>query len=373
MATDVSKKNEKEMEYRMLGGTGLKVSVLGFGTMSFNNLEQAQSMMVAARKIGINFFDNAELYGAPLGNAEVLFGKALKNLESENPELWRRSDLVITTKLYFGPSPNLTENVPTNVYGKNESGLSRKHLMEGVDASLKRMQLEYVDIIYAHRHDAATPLLEVIEGFTQIIRDGKAFYWGTSMWPAVRIIEAYWLAKMHKLIPPVVEQPLYSMFNRSYVELEYLPVFNEPYNIGTTVWSPLDGGILTGKYLNEVPKDSRLGSDRLGAWFKPEFDRTIEAKMAKVPHLKKVCERLKCELADLALAWVLKNKNVSVCLLGASRPSQLESNLSSLVVARKLDKETMEELDKILANKPVRDGRIWADNGRVEKKTIETF
>jgi len=345
-----NKKEVEKMEFRTLGGTGLLVSVLGFGTMSFNNLKQAQSMMAAARKIGINFFDNAELYGAPLGNAEVLFGEALKNLQKEDPILWRRSDLVITTKLYFGPNPTLTENIPTNVYGKNELGLSRKHLIEGVNASLKRMDLEYVDIIYAHRCDLTTPLLETVQGFTQIIRDGKAFYWGTSMWPALKIVEAYWLAKVHKLIPPIVEQPIYNMFARHYMELEYLPVFDQPYTVGTTVWSPLDGGQLTGKYLNEIPKDSRIGSDRLGIWFRHEFERTLEWKREKVASLQKIAKELGCELADLALAWVLKNKNVSVCLLGASRPEQLEQNLTSLTVAKKLTKEIMEKIEKTLEN-----------------------
>jgi len=259
----------------------------------------------------------------------------------------------------------LTKNLPGNVYGKNELGLSRKHLIEGIDASLKRMQLEYVDVVYAHRFDPSTPILEIVQAFTQLIRDGKAFYWGTSMWPAVRILEAYWIAKVNKLIPPVVEQPLYNMFSRQYVEAEYLPLFEDPYNIGTTVWCPLDSGILTGKYLEGIPKDSRLGSDRLAVWFQGAFDRTIEEKRAKLRKLQKICEQLKCELAELALAWILKNKDVSVCLVGASRAEQLESNIKALDVAKKLDKETMAELEKILENKPVRDASMWGTWGRV--------
>ncbi|ETO37019.1 hypothetical protein RFI_00042 [Reticulomyxa filosa] len=245
MSTDESKTKEIPMEYRLLGGTGLKVSVFGFGSMTFNTLEQAQSMMKAARKIGINFFDNAgkasilchtvlhmrflwllalhkygnikinrvvrSSFGQCRGlffffflvvafpcnekrilttNIKILFGKALKNLQSEDATLWRRSDLVITTKLFFGPNPTLTENRPGIVYGKIEVGTSRKHLLEGVDASLKRLQLDYVDVIYAHRHDPTTPILETVRAFTQIIEDGKAFYWGTSMWPAIKILEA---------------------------------------------------------------------------------------------------------------------------------------------------------------------------------------
>ena len=195
MATDESKKPEFEMEYRMLGGTGLKVSCLGLGTMTFNSTDQAKELMTTARKYGVNFFDNAELYGEPLGQAEAYFGEALEQLQKENGLLWRRSDLVITTKLFFGPSgdPKQENNPMTlqNQVGKNEAGLSRKHIVEGMKGSLKRMKLDYVDVVFAHRWDPLTPTLEVVRAFTQLIRDGKAYYWGTSMWTAQKITEAY--------------------------------------------------------------------------------------------------------------------------------------------------------------------------------------
>jgi len=198
----------------------------------------------------------------------IFFGKALKELQKEDPDLWRRSDLVITDKIYMGTSDNKQANRIDRYFGQNELGLSRKHLIEGMTDLLKRLQLEYVDIIYAHRYDGLTPMLEIVQGFNYIIQKGWASYWGTSMWPAQKLTEAYWIAKINHLIPPVVEQPIYNMFARQYVELEYLPMFELPYGLGTSIFSPLDAGILTGKYNKEIPKDSRLGGDRLAIWFK---------------------------------------------------------------------------------------------------------
>ena len=191
-ATTESKEEKFEMEYRLMGGTGLKVSCLGFGSMTFNSKDQAKELMSVARKYGVNFFDNAELYGEPLGDAEVFFGQAYAELLAEDPLLWRRSDLVITTKLFFGPSGDRTQaNTPMTVYGANERGTSMKHIIEGMNNSLKRMNLEYVDVVMAHRWDPLTPTEEVVRAFTKLIRDGKAFYWGTSCWTPQKITEAY--------------------------------------------------------------------------------------------------------------------------------------------------------------------------------------
>jgi len=226
--------------------------------------------------------------------------------------------------------------------------------MEAMKDILIRLQLEYVDVVYAHRYDALTPMLEIVQGFTDIIKKGHAFYWGTSMWPAQKLTEAYWIAKINNLIPPIVEQPIYNMFARQYLELEYLPMFDYPYQLGTTIWSPLDGGILTGKYNKDIPKDSRLGGDRLGKWFK---DNLKAAKVEKIEALIPIAEELKTTMTNLALAWCLKNPNVSVVLLGASKGEQVIENAGALEVARNLKPEHMKKIEEILANKPQAD---WA-------------
>eukprot|EP01084_Bolivina_argentea_P287310 492989_1 len=267
--SDEKKQNPADiMEYRILGNTGLKVSCLGLGMMTLDSEDQAIELISTVRKYGVNFFDNAELYGRPCGTGEKLFGSALKKLQEKDPKLYRRSELVITTKLFFGCGDGNQPNTKNRKYAPNELGLSRKHLIEGINESLERLQLDYVDIIYAHTVDALTPTEEIVMGFTDIIRNGKAFYWGTSGWPAQKITEAYWIAKINNWIPPVVEQPPYNMFNRTQVEKDLLPMFYAPYKIGTTIWGPLDAGILTGKYVKEVPKDSRLGDgNSLGKWW----------------------------------------------------------------------------------------------------------
>jgi len=354
MAAAEEKKDSKAdlMEYRMLGGTGLKVSCLGLGTMSLDSEEQTIELLSAVRNYGVNFFDNAELYGEPCGNASKLFGSALKKLQAKDAKLWRRSDLVITTKLFFGASGGDQPNSPIRPYGVNEKGLSRKHLIEAMNEELERLQLDYVDVVLAHRHDPLTPMLEIVRGFTDIIRSGKAFYWGTSMWSAQKITEAYWVAKVNKLIAPVVEQPLYNMFSRDIMEKDYLPMFEQPYNIGTTTWSPLDSGILTGKYVKEVPKDSRLGGqNRLGKWWGNEKYVAAE-KNAKVEKLMEIAKEMGVSMVSLALGWVIKNKNVSVCLLGGSKASQLEQNCEALAAAKKLTAEELKRIDEILDNNP---------------------
>jgi len=370
MAQDKTDEKKFEMEYRMLGGTGLKVSVLGFGTMTFDNEDNAVELLETCRKFGVNFFDNAELYGEPLGNSEIVFGKALKKLQQKNPELWRRSELVITTKLFFFEGTGKQKNSPTVKYAENEFGLSRKHLMEGIKGSLQRLQLDYVDVLYAHRYDPATPMEEIVRGFTDIIRSGKALYWGTSMWSSQKLTEAYWVAKVNNLIPPIVEQPIYNMFARNIVEIEYSPLYEQPYALGTTVWSPLDTGVLTGKYNKDVPKESRLGDNRLGVWLKAHYEKTLSAKIEKVELLIKFAkDKFNTSVTTLALAWVIKNRNVSVCLLGATKSAQLEENMQSIEIAQKLTKEDLAEIDKLLDNKPISDGMRQID-GRLPVKKI---
>eukprot|EP01083_Nonionella_stella_P067703 179266_1 len=341
------------MEYRMLGNTGLKVSVLGFGTMSLDSEDQAIELIAAVRKYGVNFFDNAELYGQPRGTAEKLFGSALKKLQEKDPKLYRRSDLVITTKLFFGCMDGQQPNVPNGKYGPNDLGLSRKHLMEGIKESLERLQLEYVDVLYAHRYDHRTPMEEIVRGFTDIIQSGKALYWGCSMWTAQKLTEAYWVAKINGWIPPVVEQPPYNMFTRNLMESEYLPMFEAPYKLGATVFSPLDSGILTGKYVKDIPKDSRLGGkNRLGKWW-GDANYVKQEKNEKVAKLMEFAKELDVSMVSLALGWVIKNKNVSCCMLGGRKASQLEQNMEALVAAKKLNVETLKKIDDILENKPV--------------------
>jgi len=370
--TDDQKPEEQkfEMEYRMMGGTGLKVSVMGYGTMTFDNEDNAIELLEVCRKYGVNFFDNAELYGQPMGNAEILFGKALKKLQKKDPLLWRRSDLVITTKLFFFDGTLKQKNGPTVKYAKNEIGLSRKHLMEGIKGSLERLQLDYVDIVYAHRYDSVTPMEEIVRGFTDIIRSGKAFYWGTSMWPAQKLTEAYWIARLNNLIPPVVEQPIYNMFSRDIVELEYPPLYEQPYGLGTTIWSPLDSGILTGKYNDEIPTDSRLSDkNRLSGWFKLYYEKTKEEKTEVVKALMAYAkEKFNSTVTILALAWTIKNRNVSVCILGGTKPQQLEENMKAIELASKLTKQHLEDIDKILENKPTIDPLRIPLNRLPEKK-----
>jgi len=348
-----------EMEYRMLGNTGLKVSVLGFGSMTFDDEDNAVELLEACRKYGINFFDNAELYGQPLGNSDAVFGKALKKLQKKDPLLWRRSDLVITAKLFFfdGTGKQSNSSPLTVKYAKNELGLSRKHVMEGMKGCLERLQLDYVDIVYAHRYDPSTPMEEIVRGFTDIIRSGKAFYWGTSMWPAQKITEAYWIAQLNNLIPPVVEQPIYNMFSRNIVELEYAPLYEKPYGLGTTIWGPLDSGILTGKYNDEIPPDSRLSDkNRLSGWVKPRLEKTKAEKIEVVKPLTAYAkEKFNTTVTVLALAWTIKNRNVSVCILGGTKPKQVEENVKAIELASKLTKQHLEEIEKMLDNKPMID------------------
>lgn len=341
----------KDMLFRYLGNTGLKVSVLGLGGWltygsdgGVKEIQQTAECLQKAWDYGINFFDTAEVYAE--GNSEVIMGKALKQCNFE------RDDYVITTKLHFGDGNGFPNN----------HGLSRKHIIEGMKRSLTRLDLESVDVVYAHRADFwCTPMEETVRAFNTIIEKGQAHYWGTSEWSAFEIEHAQHVATRLGLQGPVVEQPQYNMFVRERFEAEYSPLY-KLYQYGTTVWSPLYQGILTGKYNDGIPTDSRYATISKEEASKFESD-TTKAQIEKVRKLTKVAEKLGGSMASLALAWVVKNPNVSVAILGATKASQIEENVKSLEILPKLTDEVMKEIEKILENEPTLPGPIPASRG----------
>lgn len=323
------------MEYRHLGTSGLQVSALSLGawvTYGGQVGEQvAYDCMVAAREAGVNFFDNAEAYAG--GNAEVVMGNVLKRTG------WKRSDVVISTKIFWGGD------------GPNDTGLSRKHLVEGTLASLARLQLDYVDLLFCHRPDPYTPVEETVRAMTYLVNQGKALYWGTSEWSAERIMEAYAVARREHLIPPTMEQPQYHMFEREKVEKDYLPLYREM-GLGTTIWSPLASGLLSGKYNNGIPEGTRVtlpGYEWLRRMLESEDGRR---RIEKVKALAPVAGSLGCTMAQLAIAWCLKNPHVSTVITGASKPEQVTENMKALDVVAKLTPDVMERIEGILENKP---------------------
>ncbi|KAJ3030117.1 UNVERIFIED_CONTAM: hypothetical protein HDU68_010039 [Siphonaria sp. JEL0065] len=328
------------MEYRHLEQSGLKVSALSLGSwLTFGaqvDDDLTEQCMKVAYENGMNFFDNAEMYAG--GKAELAMGKAIKKLG------WKRSSFVISTKIFGGGS------------GVNEKGLSRKHLIEGTKACLARLQLDYVDLIYAHRPDPDTPMEEIVRGFNYLIEKGFAFYWGTSEWSAEEISEGHRVADRLGLIHPIMEQPEYNMFNREKVEKEYAPLYAK-YGLGTTTYSPLDGGILSGKYNKDIPVGSRF-SNKDSPMMKM-LAAGLEApdgkeKIAKVERLMVIAEKLDVTVAQLALAWILKNPNVTTVITGASKPSQVLENVKAIAVVSKLTEEIVAEIEGILNNKPER-------------------
>jgi len=343
------------MIFRVLGNTGMPVSVLSYGFWASHGdktdastedaVEVAMKCMRVAREGGVNFFDNAEGYGRAPGDAEIVFGKALKRLQDEDPHLWRRSDLMVSTKIFFGGGG-------AKFGGQNEFGLSRKHVMEGLDASLKRMNLEYVDIVFCHRFDPLTGTESIVRHMTDTVRSGRAMSWGTSEWSAQRITEAYWIAKQGGLEPPMAEQPQFNLFHRDRVENEYAALYQQPYNIGTTIWSPLASGLLTGKYDEGVPKGSRLDQKRY-AWLQKTLKKWgKDGSLEKAKRLEKLAQQqLKCSLAQLAIAWCVK-KGATTVLLGASKLEQIQHNFEALDVFEQLTADHMESIEKILMNKP---------------------
>lgn len=281
-------------------------------------------------------FDSAETYAN--GASEVEMGRALKELG------WPRDEYVLTTKVFFG----------TGRKEPNTRGLSRKHVVEGLKSSLARLDTPYVDVVFAHRPDPATPILEVVEAFTQVIRNlNLAYYWGTSEWSAAQITEAIQLADKHNLIAPVVEQPQYNAFHRERFEVEYAPVFKQ-HGYGSTIWSPLASGLLTGKYNDGIPQDSRFATNKefFSSTVKELETEEGKAKLEKVRKLTKIAERLGATATHLSLAWAAKNPNVSTVILGATKIEQVLDNLKALDVIDKLTPEIMEEIEGVLDNKP---------------------
>jgi voltage-dependent potassium channel beta subunit len=333
------------MEYRFLGKSGLKVSALSFGAwVTFQDqldVDKAHECMKTAFDAGVNFFDNAEVYAG--GMAEIIMGQVLKKAG------WKRSDLVISTKIFWGGTPQ-GSGQPSKP-GPNDRGLSRKHIIEGTDAALQRLDLEYVDLLYCHRPDIDTPIEETVWAMNHVLQQGKALYWGTSEWSAAQIRRAYDIARREHLIPPTMEQPQYNMFCRDRVEAEYAPLYDE-IGLGTTIWSPLASGILTGKYNDGIPQGSRLSLENY-QWLKPELESEAgRAKVAKVKQLTPLAEELGCTMAQLAIAWCLTNDDISTVITGASGSEQITENMAALKIAEQLTPDLQERIEKILDNRP---------------------
>jgi voltage-dependent potassium channel beta subunit len=318
------------MEYRRLGRSGLKVSALSLGAWvtygSQVGEDVARECMTAAHDAGVNFFDNAEAYGG--GQAETVMGNVLKKAG------WRRESLVISTKVFWGGK------------GPNDEGLSHKHVIEGVNAALRRLQLDYVDLAFCHRADPNTPIEETVRAWDILVRQGKVFYWGTSEWSAKEILQAHDFATKNGLTPPVMEQPQYNMFSRERVETEYAPLY-EKLGMGTTIWSPLASGVLSGKYNDGIPAGSRLDMAKMG-WLKDSV--LSEARVVKVRAIAGIARELGCTTAQLALAWCLANPRVSTVITGASKKEQVAENMLALDFVEKLDAGVMKRIDTILSS-----------------------
>ncbi|KAJ4304642.1 hypothetical protein N0V90_000168 [Kalmusia sp. IMI 367209] len=338
-----------EMEYRFVGESGLQVSAISIGGwITYGGLleeEKTLACLKAAYDAGINFFDCAEGYAG--GESEKAMGRAIKHFG------WRRNDIVVSTKINWGAANSGFEGPRTKI---NNIGLSRKHIIEGTQASLERLQLDYVDILYAHRPDRHTPIAETVRAFNHLIDTGKALYWGTSEWLASEIEEAWAVADRLGLVGPIVEQPGYSLLRRDKVDGEFANAkLYQRRGLGLTIFSPLAGGLLTGKYVDGVPEDSRLRtSDEpavkniIGKVGSREWDE----QQGKVRALVGIAERLGTNVATLSMAWVLCNKAVSSAITGASRPEQIWQTVHAVAVYKKLTPEVLEEIEEIMKNKP---------------------
>jgi len=316
------------MNYRRIGHAGIKVSELSLGSwVTYGNqmdANAARECMAAAWDQGVNFFDNAEVYA--LGKSEEIMGEVLKKLA------WPRIQYLVSTKFFWGLAD-----------GPNQRNtLNRKYLLDGIDASLKRLRLDYVDLVYCHRPDPNTPIEETVWAMHDMISRGKALYWGTSEWSAAEIRAAWDIAERHHLRKPVVEQPEYNLFHRKRVEEEHADLYGS-IGLGLTTWSPLDSGILTGKYRDGIPAGSRGSIQRLAFMAEKINDK---GKQAAVNDLEAIAKALDCTLAQLALAWCLKNPNVSTVITGASRVSQVEENMKAVAVVSRLTDEVMRRSDK---------------------------
>lgn len=324
------------MEYRQLGRSGLQLSVLSFGSwVTFHKQIDdsiADELMGMAYDSGINFFDNAEVYA--LGESEKMMGRVLKKKN------WDRTSYVLSSKAYFGWRGK--QNKP------NQTGLSRKHLFEACHEALQRLQADYLDLFFCHRPDPAVPIEEVVWTMHNLIQQGKILYWGTSQWSGAEIMEAHRIAQQYCLIGPTMEQPQYNMFERFKMEQDYLPVFQNV-GLGTTIWSPLATGFLTGKYNDGIPEGSRLDIKGFD-WLKERWLQ--EDKIKKVRQLGDLAKTLNVSLASLAIAWTIKNPNVTTAILGATKKEQLTENMKALDVVNILTPDVMEQIEKILQNKP---------------------
>jgi len=319
------------MEYRHLGRSGIKVSELSLGSwVTFHNqvgIDSAIESMSAAYEAGVNFFDNAENYAS--GLSEEVMGAALKKLG------WRRGSYLVSTKFFWGINETPNE----------KNTLNRKYLIEGINGSLKRLGLDYVDLIFCHRPDSTTPIEETVWAMHNILEWGKALYWGTSEWSAAEIMAAIEIAERHHLHKPVMEQPQYNMFVRNRVEVEYARLFKD-YGIGATTWSPLASGLLTGKYNNGIPEGSR-GNLPGYEWLRDQL--TNQNAITKVKQLQVIAAELGTTMAQMALAWCLKNPNVSTVITGASRVEQVRDNMKALAVVDKLTPDAMQQIGSIIS------------------------
>ncbi len=323
------------MEYRRLGKSGLKVSEFSFGSwVTFGkqvDLDAAMEIMATAYDAGINFFDNAE--GYEQGNSEKVMGKALKKLE------WTRDSYILSSKVFWGGSK------PT------QRGLSFKHVVDGCHQALKRLKVDYLDLYFCHRPDLDTPIEETVRAMHTLVMQGKILYWGTSEWTAQQLTEAWGVARANNLTPPTMEQPQYNLFERQKVESDYLPLY-DLMGLGTTIWSPLASGILTGKYNGGIPEDSRMNLPGY-EWLKDSLGTDAgREKLRKTEELSHLATELGMSMTHLALLWCLANPHVSTVILGASRTSQLEDNLAALAHREKLTPDVLERIEAIVANKP---------------------
>ncbi|MES2418105.1 MAG: aldo/keto reductase [Bacteroidota bacterium] len=322
------------MEYRRLGKSGLQVSALSLGSwLTFGNQisdKIADELMGIAYDAGVNFFDNAEGYAE--GKSEIVMGKILK------AQKWERESFVVSSKVFFGAEHK----------GPNQMGLSRKHVIEACNAALKRLQVDYLDLYFCHRPDKQTPITETVWAMNTLLQQGKILYWGTSEWSASEIMEAIAVAEKYNLIGPTMEQPQYNLFERTKMEREFLHLFNR-HGLGTTIWSPLASGLLSGKYTHGNTKNTRLELKGM-EWLK---DRTLDAdRLKKAENLQQLADKMNLPMAKLSLAWCLKNPNVSTVILGASKAAQLKENLTVLEVVPLLTDKVMENIDKIMDTKP---------------------
>ena len=328
------------MQYRRLGKAGIRVSALSFGSwVTFGkqvDVDAAVDVMKSSLDHGVNFFDNAEAYEG--GKSEEIMGRAIKKLGLD------QRDYVVSTKLFWGGD------------GPNRSGLSRKHIIEGMQHSLKRMQLNYVDLVFCHRPDVDVPIEETVRAMSHLVDRGWALYWGTSEWSADQLRHAYEYAARAHLNPPSMEQPEYNMFHRDRVEREYAPLYAD-YGLGTTIWSPLASGVLTGKYAQGI-KDGRLSLPGY-EWLRERYETPDgRSRIEKVERLRPIAKELDCTLAQLALAWAVSNPHVSTVITGASRPEQVTENMKALDIAGHLDAQVMERIEQVLENKPAEPSRF---------------